>query len=220
MRSKRALLGGVTLLAAALVLGVTGVALADDDDGGAPTTDQARAALTGTDRISVEQTVCRGADGEYREALEVFRGTSTSDDPRLQGTLRLVIRSFINRSPDQQEGTVEGRIVIRDEATDRKKVEARFFAVSDDAATLEGLLIGRVKGRGDDRDERFFANFFGRFDAMDNDVDFAVTLGQEPETDSARNSAVIQRGECPGGPGAPRGLGGHNDRNDDEGDDD
>ena len=236
----------LSALVAVLALSVVAMATAQDGDregrddrGGEsqrPRTDQARTALVGQRRTQVRQTVCQGEDGQYREALEVFEGTATSDDPRLDGRLVVRVRSLINRSPDQQEGTVAGRIEIRDETSNRRKVLARFSAVSDDAATLEGTLTGRVfsgegarsddddggrsqrgrpddEGRGrrgggdDDRargGERIFANFFGSFNAMDGERDFNVTLGQEPSTDSPRNSAVIQRGECPGGPGAPR----------------
>lgn len=166
-----------------------------------PQTDQAVASLTGERRVFVRQEVCQGRDGEYRKAVEVFGGVSQSDDPRLSGALTVRIKSFINRSPDQQEGTARGRIVIRDPASGRKKVEAHFDAVSDDGATFEGLLVGRVRAAdGDDKApggrQRIVANFFGRFDAMDNEKDFAVTLGQEPPTDSARNSAVVQSGSC------------------------
>lgn len=230
----------LSALVAVLALSVVAMATAQDGDregrddrGGEsqrPRTDQARTALVGQRRTQVRQTVCQGEDGQYREALEVFEGTATSDDPRLDGRLVVRVRSLINRSPDQQEGTVAGRIEIRDETTNRRKVLARFSAVSDDAATLEGTLTGRVfsgegrrsgdddRGRGDDDDrrgrrggrdderggERIFANFFGSFNAMDDPQDFRVSLGQVPPTDSPQNSAVIQRGECPGGPGAPR----------------
>lgn len=208
-------------LAVAAASGATGVALADRDDrprGGddrserqRPNTDQASAVLTGERRTRVRQTVCQGEDGEYREALEVFEGTATSGDPRLAGDLTVTVRSLINRSPNQQEGTVDGRIEIRDAGSNRPRTTARFSAVSDDAATLEGTLVGRVRqAGGDDRgrgQERLFANFFGSFNAMDDEQDFRVTLGQAPPTDSPQNSAVIQRDECPGGPGAPRARG-------------
>jgi len=194
-------------------LGITAIAIQRAKNGSART-DQAQATLVGERRVSVRQTVCRGEDGEYREALEVFEGTATSADPRLSGPLTITVRSFINRSPDQQEGTVEGRIVIRNALGG--KVNARFFAVSDDAQTIEGTFVGRINAPGKDADddddndrgggERFFANFFGNFNAMDDEQDFRVSLGQEPPTDSTRNSAVIQRGSCPGGPGVPQGF--------------
>lgn len=211
-------------LAAVAVSGATGVAVADRDDRDdrprsgddrserqRPNTDQASAVLTGERRKSVRQTVCQGEDGEYREALEVFEGTATSGDPRLAGDLKVTIRSLINRSPNQQEGTVDGRIEIRGAGSNRPRTTARFSAVSDDAATLEGTLVGRVKQAGGDDpgrgDERLFANFFGSFNAMDDEQDFRVALGQAPPTDSPQSSAVIQRSECPAGPGAPRARG-------------
>jgi len=187
-------------LAAVVLSGITGAAVADD--GGRPNTDQAQATLTGETRTKVKQVVCQGADGEYREARETFRGTSTSKDPRLAGALTVTVNSFINRSPSQQEGTVSGRVVVR-EPGGRVKVDAHFDAVSsgtaggDPAATIEGVLVGRAG------QDRLFANFSGRFDAMDNNRDFMVTLGSAPATDTATNPAVLQRGACPGGPGAP-----------------
>jgi hypothetical protein len=203
--TKRNLLTTMLVMSLVLALGVTAIAVRRLRNQKSARTDQAQATLVGERRISVRQTVCRGEDGEYREAVEVFEGTATSPDPRLSGTLTVTISSFINRSPDQQEGTVEGKIEIRNALGG--KVKARFNAVSDDAQTLEGTLVGRINAPGDDADrndnddddgggERLFANFFGNFNAMDDERDFRVTLGQEPPTDSARNSAVIQRGKC------------------------
>lgn len=191
--------------AAVFAFALTGFAVARHERQ-QPRTDQALAVLTGERRVSVQQTVCQGQDGEYREAREVFVGTSESPDPRLDGRLKVRVHSLINRSPDQQEGIVKGRIVIREEDSRRIKASGRFFAVSDDAATLEGVFVGRVhpqRGGGDRGRQRLFANFFGSFNAMDDEQDFRVTLGQEPPTDSARNSAVIQIGTC-GGPRGPK----------------
>ena len=205
MRSiRKSLLRAMVALSVVFALGVTAIAIQRVRNQSART-DQAQATLIGERRVSVRQTVCQGEDGEYREAVEVFEGTATSADPRLSGPLTITVRSFINRSPDQQEGTVEGRIEINNALGGR--VRARFNAVSDDAQTLEGLLVGRINAPGDDADEndndgggeRLFANFFGSFNAMDDEQDFRVSLGQEPPTDSARNSAVIQRGRCQGG---------------------
>lgn len=194
MRSRPMILLPFAVASALTAFG--GYAVAGSLDGG-PQTDQAMATLTGERRAFVRQEVCQGRDGEYRDATEVFHGTSQSADPRLSGTLTVHIASFINRTPGQQEGVAEGRIVVRDPQSGDKKVDARFDAVSDDAATFEGLLVGRVAGdRGPGARQRIVANFFGRFDAMDNEKDFAVTLGQEPPTDSARNSAVVQGGGC------------------------
>ncbi len=194
------------LAGAGLALGAASFAVASErkETSPLPRTDQARATLTGEHRTAVRQQVCQGEDGEYREALEVFQGTSVSDDPRLAGPFTVRIRSFINRSPDQQEGTVEGQIEIRNSAGGR--VKALFFAVSDDAATLEGTFVGQIRSADGNRSERFYANFFGSFNAMDDDPDFRISLGQEPATDSPRNSAVIQRGGCSSGPGAPGDL--------------
>ena len=97
---------------------------------------------------------------------------------------------------------MSGRVVIRGPGG-RVKVDAQLYAVSsgfaggDPAATIEGVLVGRAG------QDRLFANFSGTFDAMDNDQDFAVTLGSAPPKDTITNPAVLQRGECPGGPGAP-----------------
>ncbi len=205
MRSiRKSFLMAIIALSMVFALGITAIAIKRMRNQ-RPRTDQGQATLTGERRVSVRQTVCQGEDGEYREATEVFEGTSTSADPRLSGPLTITVNSFINRSPDQQEGIVDGRIEIRNALGG--KVKARFNAVSDDAQTLEGLLVGRINAPGNDADEndndgggeRLVANFFGSFNAMDDERDFRVSLGQEPPTDSARNSAVIQRGKCQGG---------------------
>lgn len=201
---RKSFLTALVALSVVCALGITAIAIKRVRNQRART-DQAQATLTGDRRISVKQTVCQGEDGEYREAVEVFEGTATSADPRLSGTMTITISSFINRSPDQQEGTVEGKIEIRNALGG--KVKARFNAVSDDAQTIEGTIVGRINAPGDEADEndnngsgeRLFANFFGNFNAMDDERDFRVSLGQEPPTDSARNSAVIQRGRCRGG---------------------
>lgn len=200
---RRNLLAAIFALGSVFALGITGIAIMNNEDGRART-DQARATLVGERRTKVRQAVCQGEDGEYREALEVFEGTATSDDPRLSGPLTITVRSFINRSPNQQEGTVEGKIEIKNALGGT--VRADIYAVSDDAQTLEGTLVGRISAPGGGQDdngggERLFANFFGSFNAMDDEQDFRVSLGQEPPTDSPRNSAVIQRGSCPGSSG-------------------
>lgn len=214
-------------LAATMALGATGIVVArgDDDQNRAPRTDQVNAVLNGVDRTKVQQTVCRGSDPpgdtEYREALETFRGTSSGgseQDPTLfEGNLTVTVRSLINRTArpvNGQEGTVEGTVVVRDRDTGKRKVEAKFFATSGNLATLEGVLVGKANPRGmrGAGDTRLLANLSGRFDAMDNEVDFTnVSIGEESSDDSTINPAVTQSGECPGGPGAPRALGGERD---------
>lgn len=111
-------------------------------------------AVTATFDADVKRSkthTCKGSDGTYRRTHAVYWGTATSDNPALNGRIRLFLRSFYN--VDEKLGKVSGEVHIRN-AELEQGARAHLVAVNSDGK-LEGMLVG-VAGR---PRARLFANF-------------------------------------------------------------
>jgi len=143
--ARRARIVGLAIAALA-VFAVAGVAVAAMDD--QPRTEEVLAQLTFVSAEGKER-FCIVPDGEYREAVELVRLNSTGD-PRLTGVMEFRFRSLDNFT--KAIGTADGKVVIRDGATGRKKAEGRFSAVNVDAIVY-GFITAHVNEPGLSRDD-------------------------------------------------------------------
>jgi hypothetical protein len=165
--------------------------------GDQPKTDEVLARLT---FMSVEgkERFCTGRDGEYREGIELLRFQSTGD-PRLTGVAEFRFRALENLTTGL--GAAEGKVVIRDLATRRKKVEGLFWTVNAQANAY-GFIAGRMNSNGTDGqdeedggdDESIGTSLFAHFRV--SFLDFTGQIGGT-WTDN-RSPAVVQSGRCTG----------------------
>jgi hypothetical protein len=175
--------------AALLTLVASGVAVAHE---GTKTSKTDPAAATfAAERTKVSDKTCTGSDGHtYRVAHEEFRGTVTSSDPRLAGTLVLKTRSVIDQTNGL--GQTFGHASLR--STDGKnKGKASLVAVNTQRGILDGVLTGFVRSSDDEhKGGNLVANFRAVFAA--NGLSFTGELGGG----ASQNTAVIQRfAGCP-----------------------
>jgi hypothetical protein len=136
-------------LAAVFAVVTAGIAVASEP----PAQTQAVAATFEADVKRFKTHMCKGSDGTYKVTHAVYWGTATSDNPALNGRIRLHLKSFYN--VDEKLGKVSGDVYVRNEEMERG-AKARLLAVNSDGK-LEGMLIG-VAGR---PRARLFANFAG-----------------------------------------------------------
>jgi hypothetical protein len=194
MRRSRLGTAGLALLA---VLVVSAAALAQS--GGAPRVDRVEATVIFT-HASTKTRVCDGQDGQYAEQRVRATGTVTGD-ARLSGNLTFDLELLVGPTGD---GFQQGKVVIRDPATGRRKVVANEVDAGRDELN-QGMLFGRTLGggEGDDADddddggsgrsERLFANW--RLTFHENG---AVTAQIGSETADGRLPAVTVSGRCTG----------------------
>jgi hypothetical protein len=194
MRRSRVAAAGVVLSA---VLVASAAALAHS--GGAPSVDRVDATVIFT-HASTKTRVCEGQDGLYVEQRVRATGTVTGD-ARLSGNLTFDLELLAEAATG--DGFQQGKVVIRDPATGRKKVVANEVDAGMDEIS-QGMLFGRIHsgGRGDDgddddddggRSERLFANWRLTFH-----VNGAVSAQIGGETADGRLPAVAVSGRCTG----------------------
>jgi hypothetical protein len=90
---------------------------------------------------------CAGQGGVmFRITNTVWRGTSTSTEPRLAGRLTLRTRSVVNLTTGDGwlSGTWASRPIMIANSTTRPRANASLTAVIDDATHVDGLVNGRV----------------------------------------------------------------------------
>jgi hypothetical protein len=212
------------LLAAALLLAGAVLVYAH---GSGPRTDDVTASFELT-RQSAKARQCVGQDGRYVETLDFWTGTSTSNDPRLNGALFLFSRMLLkDNPPPDRDGTMIGRWIIhsRDEAGEPTgdRLEGVFTAVIEHSSGgfvpfpgpgsvgpsdfMKGFITGPLKDRRGNVQGVLFANFTsGLFDADDRTPDGYEAAGGELGGDhllqavvpSHEDPAVIQSGACSG----------------------
>lgn len=184
-------------LALFAVLVLSAAALAQS--GGAPRVDRVEATVIFT-HVSTKTRVCEGQDGEYAEQRVRATGTATGA-ARLSGNLTFDLELLVELATG--DGFEQGKVVIRDPATGKRKVVANEVDAGVDEIS-QGMLFGRIHGgQGDDADddddggggrgERLFANW--RITFHENG---AVTAQIGGEAADGRLPAVAVSGRCTG----------------------
>jgi hypothetical protein len=187
---------GAAVLALFAVLVVSAAALAAS--GGAPRIDRVEATVVFT-HASIKTRVCEGQDGLYAEQRVRATGTATGD-ARLSGKLTLEIELLVELATG--DGFQQGNVVIRDQATGKRKVVANEVDAGRDEFN-QGMIFGRIHGgkphdHDDDDDnggprERLFANW--RLTFHENGAVTAQIGGEVPD---GRLPAVAVSGRCTG----------------------
>lgn len=123
----------ILVTAAIAVLAGSGVAAARLATRG---TSAVSATFAATQASNVQTRTCAGSDGTYEIQRGTYAGTATSTDPRLNGTLRLKVRSVYETTKDV--GLVTGKALIESSAG---CASARLAAVN-----ANGSLSGALEG--------------------------------------------------------------------------
>lgn len=127
------------LVAALAVVGTAGIALAGPS--GSRTTKSVSATFTATTVKHSKTTTCTGSDGTYAVTHATYTGSSTSSDPRLNGTLVVDVESVLNTSSNL--GTLKGHFHIRNSSSGT--ADGSLTGVLS-GGTLQGLATGHVHG--------------------------------------------------------------------------
>jgi hypothetical protein len=180
------------LIAAALALVLASVAVAKHRHGGTHT-DAVTATFTVT-QAAVRDKTCTGTDGQYREFVAVYRGTSAGD-PRLTGNITIKSHGLINQTTGF--GSSRGWVKLRS-ADGRSLARGRYYAVNTNLGVLHGFIVGWVRDRTNgaaeelDGSGKLMANFKATFNAAGT-----VLTGKLGNTGAdPRTPAVIQSGGC------------------------
>lgn len=186
----------VAAIAGAAFLALAAAAIAGRD--GRPETEQVEASIV-FDHIEGRFRECEGKDGVYANNRVTLTGTSVGH-PTLSGSVELRYEELFRFTPPDPFGPQEGRIVIRDPETGKKKAEGRFDNTGP-ADMTQGVIVGHVftPTSGDDDDDdngsawSLVANW--RITYRENGMIDAQIGGVAEDN---RLPAGIQRGRCTG----------------------
>jgi hypothetical protein len=184
MRRKKHLLWLTALGLFALV----GVAAATQPH---PQTADVSAAFTADQTRSHSRTCTQGGD-TFRITNAVWRGTSTSAEPRLAGNLVISTRTVVNETTG--DGWFSGTWRTTPSAPmnpghhgRRARSNARLSGVIDDGNHLDGLATGQVRAD--------WARLLGNLSAVVNGTNVSGNLGANAPV-APDNSALLYRGGC------------------------
>lgn len=178
---------GAAMLAAAIVAGADGVAIAQ---GNMPRTEPVTGMFSGSP-VNARQRVCEGQDGPYVEIRGHFSGTIISSDPRLTGTLDFMAEPALV-SLATGLGTFRGRFRVAEGATGKQTAQGEFFTVVTEGSLNHGFALGQVTNAGNGATDSFFATFESTLDTALN------VSGRFGGAGDVRLPAVVQGGHCSG----------------------
>ena len=184
LRRKRLTAAVVALCA---LLGATTVAVAGDDD--LPRTQRVEASIVFTHAAS-RSRLCEGPQGPFLEQRVVATGNANGD---FAGAVTVRLELLFELATG--DGYEQGTLVIRDPASGRKIVDARFDNADIDEIS-QGSLAGRVRGDGleaSDDGARLFANWritFGENGSVTAQIGGVALDGRLP--------AIAISGRCTG----------------------
>jgi hypothetical protein len=189
---RRLRLGAIVAALATLV--VTSIAAAHERR---PTTIMPVSAHFSTTGNVDTRTCTRGAV-TFLQKRGTFTGTSTSADPRLNGTIRISLRLLVNTS--NGFGIATGKLRIR--SATRGQAQGDLSAVVSGGNRLDGFGRGRAENRGGsrrladqgDENEGKAATLFANFTATLAGSSLTGDLG----AGAHGNAAVIGGGGCEG----------------------
>ncbi|HEV8603245.1 MAG TPA: hypothetical protein VGQ68_07590 [Gaiellaceae bacterium] len=154
-----------------------------------PQTSDVSAAFSATQTRSQSRTCMEGGN-EFRVTNAVWRGTSTSSEPRLAGTVVIATHAVLNETTG--DGWLSGTWrTINDTVANprlRARSNASLSAVIDNGNHLDGLARGQVR--------RPWARLLGNLSATVVGSTLSGELGSNAPV-APDNSALIYRGGCP-----------------------
>jgi hypothetical protein len=175
----------LALLVAAGLFVVVGAAAATTPH---PQTTDVSATFTATQARMNTHTCTQGGD-TFRVTNAVWRGTSTSSEPRLAGMVVITTHAVLNETTGDGWASGTWR-TMNTSANPRNtgKSNARLSAVIDDANHLDGLANGQVR--------RPYARLLGNWSATIIGSTLSGELGANAPV-GPDNSALLYRGGCP-----------------------
>ena len=152
-----------------------------------PWTSDVSAAFTAT-QTRMHTRTCTVGGNTFRVTNAVWRGTSTSSEPRLAGTVVIATHTVVNETTGDgwASGTWRTRAATANPRTTRSN--AHISAVIDDANHLDGIASGEVRGQ--------YARLLGNWSATIVGSTLSGELGANAPV-SPDNSALLYRGGCP-----------------------
>lgn len=135
--------------------------------------------------VAQKQRVC---DANHLQFRVTFEGRQTSSDSRLTGDLKARVRSVVNTQNGY--GHTAGKVVIRDQATNRAKFRGKVVGVLEPDGGTEGFLTGRTIGPAS-------ARLLANFNVQQDQTTGAITgeLGKDSQTGAFQDPAVLT-GAC------------------------
>lgn len=147
------------------------------------TATQVSATFSATSVSKAHNTTCTAKSGDaFRSTTATYKGTSSSSDARLNGTLTIRAHSFIDTTSGL--GTIQGVYLIK--GSGKSKVAGVLDAVVSNGA-LSGIAGGETKGPAG----HLLASLGGTFDPASG---FTTGSLGAPNTGAG---AVIANGACP-----------------------
>ncbi len=169
----------LVVLAAALAVGASAAV--------APRHTSPVSAVLSAARVTMQEHMCAGDDGQYRQAFETWAGAMTGD-PRLTGIAALSLVSIVNTTTGN--GTSQGLLAVTDPSTQTVKVRAVYTGVvTSGGVNLHGLITGTVHDLGASPGGRLVANF----EAIQSNSVLYAAIGS---SGTSTHPAVIQRVQC------------------------
>jgi hypothetical protein len=155
-----------------------------------PQTSDVSAAFS-ADQVRSHSRTCTQGGNTFRVTNAVWRGTSTSSEPRLAGNLVISTRMVLNETTG--DGWLAGTWRTATAASmkpgkgGRPRSNARFSAVIDNGNHVDGLATGQVRAP--------WARLLGNLSAVVNGTTITGELGANAPV-APDNSALLFRGGC------------------------
>jgi len=178
----------LSLLVAVGLFVIAGVAAATQPR---PSTQDVSASFT-ADQVRSHSRTCTRNGNTFRITNAVWRGTSTSTEPRLAGNLVIASRTFVNETTG--DGWMAGTWrttpssgQMKPGKGGRPRSNARLSAVIDNGNHLDGLATGQVRVPW----ARLLGNWSATIDGNTLSGELGANVPVVPD-----NSALIYRGGC------------------------
>jgi hypothetical protein len=143
-----------------------------------------------TTQTRMHTRTCDVAGNTFRVTNATWRGTSTSAEPRLAGTIVITTRTVLNETTGDgwASGTWHTSNASQANPRTRARSLGRLSAVIDNANHLDGLLTGEVR--------RPWGRLLGNWSATIVGNTLSGELGANAPI-APDNSALLFRGNCP-----------------------
>jgi hypothetical protein len=178
----------LSLVVAVGLFVIAGVAAATQSR---PSTQDVSASFT-ADQVRSHSRTCTRGGNTFRITNAVWRGTSTSTEPRLAGNLVVATRTVVNETTG--DGWLSGSWrttpssgQMKPGKGGRPRSNARLSAVIDNGNHLDGLATGQVRVRW----ARLLGNWSATIDGNTLSGELGANVPVVPD-----NSALIYRGGC------------------------
>ena len=178
----------LSMLVAVGLFALAGVAAATHSH---PQTQDVSAAFS-ADQVRSHSRTCTRGGNTFRITNAVWRGTSTSDEPRLAGTLVIATRTIVNETTGDGWASGTWRTTpasgqMKPGKHPRSRSWARLSAVIDNGNQLNGLATGHTRAA--------WARLLGNWSATITGNTLSGQLGANVPV-APDNSALLYRGGC------------------------